>query len=564
MLFTGGDGAELTPEEEALRRCELVETFTEPLLMLPGDGDVSLEGANQGGGEGVGEQSLESQQKTNNAAEKSREKENSDNEKDNDLSNVTEEDESIDEDLIEVEEIHLFLKTFDIQAHTDEIAQLLSTTNEEGHDDMDVTNSSILTPLQEHFQTLVPETVSYTNFWSRYFYRCNPERIAREWNRHDQIEQLRQIKHQKQRERALREVSDEALSLALSAASFLKEGITGAVTELGGAVEELKMHQSKGRPLFVMDATEEDDDSYYEDDEEEAETELEWEEEDDREEEVELGWGSEDEEDDGDDETSEEDEEVNFLEVSLNEEEGQASTALRQHTPLKLESLDVVRLRRNLMHTETERNQFLQMVDERNEEICKLQSALEQHQQRLQSAASFNDQAGPGEVAELRREVEWLKQLVAARSNDSQHRDEATSEMKSIINQRRYEIAKNNRRPNKESSISESTKACKAKIQDLHSEIQALKISSCNNEQSKQASHQEELDQLKEKCNNLKLETQATNECIDRRQTQLQKLRKQQRALADEHAAFLTSPASTPSSSMSSGVKVSSDGWGEE
>ena len=75
-----------------------------------------------------------------------------------------------------------------------------------------------------------------------------------------------------------------------------------------------------------------------------------------------LGWSS------GGD--NDEDEEVNFLDdVSLADDEaGQVPTS-KQHAPLKLESLDVVRLRQSLMHAEEQRNTMMQMVEERNEEM---------------------------------------------------------------------------------------------------------------------------------------------------------------------------------------------------
>ena len=34
----------------------------------------------------------------------------------------------------------------------------------------------------KHFDDLVPNAVTYEQFWQRYYFRCEPERVQREWN----------------------------------------------------------------------------------------------------------------------------------------------------------------------------------------------------------------------------------------------------------------------------------------------------------------------------------------------------------------------------------------------
>lgn len=503
------DEVETTPEIEAARRCELVETFTEPLVGLLEESEI------EGGDEG-------DEAKTASAANESTGvDENSGSDSSNDISR---EEELIDEeeDAIERKEVQQFLHAFDVEAHTQEISQLLSTEDD-----------TTLTPLQEHFQTLVPQTVSYRDFWARYYYRCDPTRIARQWERQEHFDNLRQLKQQERRERAIKEVSDAAMSIGKSAASFLKGGWSGAaeaITAAGDLVEEtatsLRVHQSQGRPPFVMSAVEDDDDSYYEEEEDEEVGE----------DEGGLGWSSDEQADEEEDDVCDVTEEVNFLEVSLTED-GQ---------PLKLESLDVVRLRQSLVDAEGERNRLMQMVEERNEEMFRLRTALEQQQPTVSAPDSSEvgdgSNSSRGRIHEMKREAEWLKHLLAATAKISDDcRDESMNALRSILDQMKNE-------------------ALEATIQDLQSKIQAIK------------SHK----QMRQKLDSLRNETSKTDRCIAECQLQLRQLHEQQQAQADEHAKQLeqvvlqleeptASTPSTPESSTSSGVKVEvADGWGDE
>ena len=71
-----------------------------------------------------------------------------------------------------------FLSTFTLQPKTQEIGEILA-------DSPDTTC--------KHFDNLVPQFVSYEQFWQRYYYRCDPERIQREWEEEEVRERIRRM-----------------------------------------------------------------------------------------------------------------------------------------------------------------------------------------------------------------------------------------------------------------------------------------------------------------------------------------------------------------------------------
>ena len=196
-----------TPEEEeALRRMKLPETYTAPL-------EPSALGEEEQSGE---------------------------------------EDNDDDDALKEVEE---YLESFSIDSKTDEIAKLL-----EEHPDT----------LKAQFEQLVPTTVTYEEFWQRYFYRCDVDRITREWD----------------------EEGDDDGDGPINALGNLLGGAVKAVSARMGEDDLAEtpvsgiFHGGTGRPPFVLNSAVDETD----DDEEE------------------LGWD--DDEEDFDDDDEEEDEDV--------------------------------------------------------------------------------------------------------------------------------------------------------------------------------------------------------------------------------------------------------------
>lgn len=151
------DGLGLTLEEiEAARRCELEETFTEPLV-------VTLEeGGGQTTAEDVGAENTTTYKKENDGR---------DNDDANDTSHDHDDEDyddyyaqlARDEYLCEQNQLSQFLETFKVEDHTQEISELLSTSPANNDDDdgetTTTTAAASLSPLQIHFQTLVPQTV---------------------------------------------------------------------------------------------------------------------------------------------------------------------------------------------------------------------------------------------------------------------------------------------------------------------------------------------------------------------------------------------------------------------
>ncbi|KAL7516783.1 hypothetical protein ACHAWX_001762, partial [Stephanocyclus meneghinianus] len=265
---------------------------------------------------------------------------------------------------------------------------------------------SILTPLQKHYQTLVlsrPQLITHEQFWTRYYYRCNPPLIAERRHHRKRLARLEQQRRRQDGERMIREVSHAALQIGKSAASLFQTGWAGAVglaSNVEKVVEEsLKYHPGGGRPPFVMIAGEEDDDEYFEGEEEEEEEEG-----------GNLSWGSDSESDNAANNSNEEEdsihEEVEFL-------GGQTTASSAPPTPLKLESLDVVKLRRTLMHAERERNTMMEMVEERNEEIARLNCLLENRTKSI-SYSESNEEVE--EISELHKEAKRLANILALRN----------------------------------------------------------------------------------------------------------------------------------------------------
>jgi hypothetical protein len=340
-------------EEEAMRLAGLIETFTEPLVVemcLDDSKDVSYE--------------------TNETSYESCESEE-------------------EEELFERQLVEQFLESFDLDSHTEEITRLLHPLqpvvscedrrqNEAADDENQTTatQDSHLTPLQIQYQQLVPNTMTHQQFWTRYYFRCNPTLISK------RREHKRYLAERK-RQMDLRVINEAARNIGKTAASLFKN-VSGAM----GAVSESLGEATRG-VAYASGAMEDDDDEYIEGEEEASGVE----------EEASLGWGSDSEDEEVSIEHDDDDDSFHD-EVAF----GEGSPA--PHTPLKLESLDVVKLRRTLMHAESERNNLMQMVEERNEEIVRLKYALEEkHSKR-------DDEL----LDKLRKEVECLRTAAALKN----------------------------------------------------------------------------------------------------------------------------------------------------
>ena len=307
----------------------------------------------------------------------------------------------------------------------------------------------------------------------------------------------------------LTEISDAAKNVGKTAASLL----SSVGEKVGGAATSLRMHhQSTRRPPFVMAAVEDDDDDEYIEEEEEYSGQYEEEES----EEEELGWTeSEEEEESGDDE-------VDFT------NEGTSS-----HLPL--ESLDVVKMRENLKNAEEERNQCMQMVEDRNQEICKLNLALGQC---TINESPFNPEGQC--LDDLRREVLWFRKLIAVT-----RQEESPTELKSILSEMRDESsnAQNHHALEmKIQSVKDCLATCYAKID--HSLIAR--------EDVMQTDLKEQIGELERKECALRNEIRDNSDQI----AQLKVLQRELEEQSTKEAIQLASPCGSPSSSTSSGVLI--------
>lgn len=172
----------------------------------------------------------------------------------------------------EVEEgtqVEDFFRYFSIEAKTDDISKTLKE-----HEDT----------VKKHFEELVPTQVAYEDFWKRYYYRCNEERI---------VQQL-----QEETERA-RQAKAEAIENGLKTVTNFFGGAVKAVTKtiapvgveggddgesLASSVAGVSFFGAKGRPPFVMntavsesgdDGSADEEELGWDDDEEEEDATIE-------------------------------------------------------------------------------------------------------------------------------------------------------------------------------------------------------------------------------------------------------------------------------------------------
>ena len=313
-------------------------------------------------------------------------------------------------------------------------------------------------------------------------------------------------------------ISDAAMNVGKSAASFL----AGVGETVGGAAASIRMHQSMGRPPFVMAAVEDDDDDdvYYVEGEEQQQEEEE------EEEEAQLGWSdSEEEEDEG---TSSGDDEVDFT---------------NERQSLALESFDVVKMRQGLSHVEKERNHCLQMVEDRNQEICKLKLFVDQI--NLQDSESSST-----DLETLKRDVLWFKTLLAVTQQD-----EDPNQLKSILSEMRKEMNRSGVKITNEQTIVNlemKIQSAKESLANSHTRInQTLLV----REEVKKTALKKKVDELKERICALQEEIEASRCNIADLQLQKEELLEK---LVDDRqvAAKVRSEQNSPSSSTSSGVLV--------
>eukprot|EP00550_Attheya_septentrionalis_P002433 CAMPEP_0198282950 /NCGR_PEP_ID=MMETSP1449-20131203/2642_1 /TAXON_ID=420275 /ORGANISM="Attheya septentrionalis, Strain CCMP2084" /LENGTH=702 /DNA_ID=CAMNT_0043979371 /DNA_START=107 /DNA_END=2215 /DNA_ORIENTATION=+ len=408
-------GVVSTPADEAARRRESQDTYMEPLIP---------------GGERVASKPPPPTTNTESSTEEEEES-----------APVTEDTISYAPEVMNdpfYDNVRDYITTFDIESRTDEISDILMRHPETVH---------------EYFETLVPTEISYELFWMRYFYRCNVDRIAQEW--------------QEERERA-RLAREKAISEGISSVKNLFGGAVKAVSQtvgvrgtetppnsasVGSAYEKVQaeLQQKKqgssstggggiasslfgagGRPPFVMNTAVSDADSasyhasYHgeeEEDEDEEEEELGWD--DDEDDDYETDEEAE-EEDDGEEEIAfssparmSGDTKVEELELQLEQAQNES---LELNEKLKSQMKEIVALREGAGGVEDnsdEKEKQKEMIDklkmtifEKDSELGALRASLEDTHDEERNASTKKNGA---KIAAQERELERLSTEMSAK-----------------------------------------------------------------------------------------------------------------------------------------------------
>ena len=205
-----------------------------------------------------------------------------------------------------------FLDSFSMAAKAQEIGEILAENS-------DTTG--------KHFDSLVPNAVTYEQFWQRYYFRCDPERIQREWDEEDtKVRKERQEMIDKGKQKvqnlfggalkAIKGAASQDAGTAGTKEESIYEKYQAELVEKRRALQEGSAHSADStsdvqvtkiggigglfgrvRPPFVMNTAVDDEElenAAAQDEDSQSDDASEEEEEDD------FGWGSDDDDDDDD------------------------------------------------------------------------------------------------------------------------------------------------------------------------------------------------------------------------------------------------------------------------
>lgn len=283
--------------------------------------------------------------------------------------------EAVEEDDPDVAEVKEYLRTFDIQSKTEEISEILAKYPDTvGH----------------HFESLVPIYITYEQFWQRYFFRCDPERIRREWEEEDELASQKRQELIDKGVKSVQNIFGGAFKAIKGVANQddRKGGGGASIYEKYQAELEEKQRAmmdtnstdgdkkedkpkgrglglgffSGGRPPFVMNTAESDnEDETIENAEQEEE---------DEESEEELSWGTDDEE-----EYEEFDEEEGEDEGSVGANESEQEIVFGSPEWKKGAKEELESLRQELSQTTEERDQLHKTVEMQSKELSNLKGS---------------------------------------------------------------------------------------------------------------------------------------------------------------------------------------------
>jgi hypothetical protein len=264
-------------------------------------------------------------------------------------------------------------------------------------------------------------SITHEEFWTRYFYRCNAERVSRQWHQ----EQEERSQARKAAAAALANGAKQGWGMARNlmgnamkvVAPVFEEGAEQS-TETTAAILQSFVAGNRGRPPFVLRST----DSADEDEEEEEE-----------EDEEELGWDDDDDDDDaysdvqddeGDGDTTMESEEIVF--DRHNENEATLEDLDQLHHTIAIQRLEIEKLSAkctdaapDLVKEEqqplddvaiADEVQTLQMtLFEKDAEIAALRAKVEDNHEYDGDGDEMNDNTDTHQKAELEQELTSLQ-----------------------------------------------------------------------------------------------------------------------------------------------------------
>lgn len=245
-------------------------------------------------------------------------------------------------------DIQEYLKDFQVDDKTDEISHLL-----EEHD-----------ILREYFEALVPTELTYEEFWSRFFYRCDQVRI----------QEMADAEEEAAR-RARAELVGSVSTFFGGAAKTIASSVADVVTT------------KDGRPPFVMNTAVDEDG----DDEEE-----------------ELGWDDDDEDEEEDEDevvTKQKDVAVEFLEDDVIEFQDEALDNAKEQlkqTEIERDQLQqTVELLKKELAQKADSSGTSEALKKKDDEIAALKASLEQMTVSSKTSSTDDSELSAMKIREL-------------------------------------------------------------------------------------------------------------------------------------------------------------------
>jgi hypothetical protein len=305
------------------------------------------------------------------------------------------------------EEVTQFLSEFDIESKTDDISKLLDENPE---------------TLQVQFECLVPTQISYKEFWERFYFRCDEERIQRQWEREQEEKRKARAEAIAAGVQGVKNLfggAVKAVSSTLNKADESVDAVTASPFQSmpppqGASAGGIHLFGASGRPPFVMNtAVDEDDD----------------------EEEEELGWDDDEEDlEDSEDEEYEEGDSEEVVEFSGGKDEEleklmqQLTIATEErdqlHNTVEMQAKEIARLQsgdtsggvvETKGHHEKAMEKLKMELFEKGAELAALKASLEDTHEDSQESAAKKDGA---KVAAQERELEQLRGAAVDKEND--------------------------------------------------------------------------------------------------------------------------------------------------